>query len=118
MDGGAARWPRWLPLVATLALVSYLLFTPAPEVPSNLPVSDKVVHAAMFAALAVSSRWAGVGARATALWLAGFAVASECLQSALPIGRTGSVGDVLADMAGVLVGLLVVEGLARRGARV
>lgn len=109
--GAAARWARWLPFAVVAPVVLALLFSPAPEIPSNLPINDKVVHAVMFAALAVSLRWAWVGVRPTVVGLLVFGVVSEVVQAVLPIGRSGSVADFAADALGVLAGVALASRL-------
>jgi hypothetical protein len=91
---------------AAVVLVSLaVLFAPGPEVPSTPPGVDKVVHLLLFTALAVSGRWAGVGARALGPVLAMYAGVSEVIQGLAPLQRDASVGDWLADSAGILLGL-------------
>lgn len=81
----------------------------SPTVPSEGGVHnlDKVVHAALFAALAVTTRLRfGKGLLLVVL----YAVLSEVLQAVLPIHRDGNALDALADAAGAIVGW----GLASR----
>jgi hypothetical protein len=100
---------------AVVVLVSLaVLFAPASDVPSAPPGVDKLVHATLFAALAVTGRWAGVGVAALSALLVGYAVVSELIQGFTPLARSASVADGLADVAGVLVGLLVWGLLTRR----
>ena len=92
---------------ALVVLVSLgVLFAPGDEVPAALPGVDKVVHLLLFAALAVTGRWAGIRPLPLAVGLAGYAAASEVLQALAPLARSGSVADLAADLAGVAVGLL------------
>ena len=101
--------------VVLLSLV--VLFSPASEVPSGLPVNDKVVHASLFAALAVTGRLAGYATRLLAIGLVVYAGVSEVLQAALPIHRDGDVRDALADALGVLAGLALAQVAVRRRSR-
>jgi VanZ family protein len=78
---------------------------------------DKVVHAALFAALALTGRWAGVGRSVLAVLLVVYAAASEVVQGASPLARSASVADWVADVVGLLLGLALWELLARRGSR-
>ena len=94
-----------IPLGVTFVVALVVLFTPASGVPSGFEHSDKIIHLVLFAALAYTSRMAGIGWAGTALWVLGFAVLSEFLQAILPLGRSGSVADALADAAGIAVGL-------------
>jgi len=101
---------------AVVVLVSLaVLFAPASDVPSTPPGVDKIVHASLFAALAVSGRWAGVARGVLAGALAAYAALSEVVQEM--IGRDATVGDLLADVVGLLLGLLVWEWAARRASR-
>lgn len=110
-----------LPLTGVFAISLLVLFTPGSAVPSGPPNSDKVVHALLFAALAASSRFAGVGWRATAAWVLAYAALSEVLQAVLPINRGGSAADFAADAAGALLGLALyaagTAALRRAGSR-
>ena len=103
---------------AVAVLVSLaVLFAPAADVPLAPPNVDKVVHASLFAALASTGRWAGVGRTVLAMLLVAYGAVSEVLQAVTPLARSGSVTDWLADVAGVLVGLALWEWLVRRRAR-
>ena len=97
---------------ALAVLVSLVvLFAPADEVPAALPGVDTVVHVLLFAVLALSGRWAGAGPAVLAVGLTGYGALSEVLQAVTPLARTGSVADLLADLAGVAVGLLAWSAL-------
>lgn len=100
---------------AVVVLVSLaILFAPASDVPSAPPGVDKLVHVALFTALAVSGRWAGVGVAAIAWGLVGYAVVSELIQGLTPLARSASPADGLADLAGILIGLAVWGVVSRR----
>ena len=90
--------------VAVLASL-VVLFAPAGGVPVAPPGVDKVVHVLLFAVLAATGRWAGVGLVPLAASLAGYAAASEVLQDLLPLARSGSLADLLADLAGIALGV-------------
>jgi hypothetical protein len=93
---------------AVAVLVSLaVLFAPGPAVPSAPPGVDKVVHVSLFAALALSGRWAGIRRGVLATLLPLYAAASELLQELPALQRDASLGDLVADVAGVLAGLLV-----------
>lgn len=100
---GSAYLTRTVPLVVVFVISLVMLFSPASTVPTDPPVSDKVVHGLLFAALAAASLLARIPWWTTILWLAGYAVISEVLQAALPIGRSGDLADVLADLIGAAV---------------
>ncbi|MCZ2816760.1 VanZ family protein [Modestobacter sp. VKM Ac-2984] len=115
----AGHGPLARGVFAVVVLVSLaVLFTPASGVPSAPAGVDKVVHVLLFAVLAVSGRWAGVGRAVLAIVLVVYAAVSELVQSLPVLNRSTSVVDLLADVAGVVVGLLVGDALARhRGTR-
>lgn len=103
---------------AAAALVSLVvLFTPDSGVPTAPPGTDKVVHVALFAALTLTGRTAGIRVRVLLPALACYAVGSEPLQGALPIGRSADVGDALADLLGVAVGSTAHRGLSAAASR-
>ena len=90
-----------------------VLFAPAGDVPPAPPGVDKVVHLLLFAVLAVTGRWAGVRLGALAAVLAAYAALSEVLQALTPLARSGSPADLLADLAGIAVGIAGWEVAAR-----
>lgn len=100
-------------VVALISLV--VLFAPtAPAGPPVVKGLDKVVHAALFGALACTSRWRfGSGLRVF-LAVAAYAVLSELIQRLLLPQRSGDPYDAVADLAGATVGwLLAANGLRR-----
>ena|SRR5690242_17617917 len=110
VHGPLSRW-----IFALAVLVSLVaLFAPGPAVPSAPPGVDKVVHVTLFAALAFTGRWAGIRRGVLAAVLPVYAAASELLQELPALQRDASVGDLVADVAGVLGGLLLWELVARR----
>ncbi len=91
---------------AVAVLVSLaVLFAPAGDVPDAPAGVDKAVHLAVFLALAVTGRWAGMGAGVLGGLLVAYGVVSEVLQAVTPLARSGSLADLLADLAGVVLGL-------------
>lgn len=97
-----------LPFVMSLLVSWAILFTPASGVPSAPPGTDKLVHFALFAALAATGSLAGIRPRLLLPGLAAYAALSELLQGALPLGRSCETLDVLVDCAGALLGVLTV----------
>jgi hypothetical protein len=93
---------------ATVVLVSLVvLFAPQSATPSTLPPgTDKVIHMALFAALAWTGRRAGLPVVGLAIGLVTYAVGSEVLQGALPIGRSPDAVDAVVDTVGIAVGLI------------
>jgi hypothetical protein len=101
---------------AVAVLVSLaVLFAPAEDVPLAPAGVDKLIHASLFLALAVTGRWAGIRRVVLVPGLVLYAAASEVVQGM--IGRDAAVGDWVADVVGVLLGLLVWQALARHGKR-
>jgi VanZ family protein len=101
VHGALARGAFAVAVLVSLAV----LFSPAGHVPLAPPGVDKVVHAGLFLALAVTGRWAGVRAVVLGGLLVGYGAVSEVLQAVTPVERSGSVADLLADVAGVALGL-------------
>ena len=102
---------------AVVVLISFaVLFAPASDVPGAPPGVDKLVHIGLFTALALTGRWAGIGVRALVALLVGYAVVSELVQGLTPLARSASVGDGLADVGGIVLGLLLWGLLAGRRA--
>jgi len=102
---------------ALLLGISLAMFlTPGDDVPQGGP-NDKVVHALIFVALAVAGRWAGIPWLGLGLALAAYAAVTEVLQAVLPIHRDGDVHDLLADVVGIALGLLLSLAATRLGAR-
>jgi hypothetical protein len=114
VHGALARGAFAVAVLVSLAV----LFAPAGEVPDAQAGVDKVVHLALFLALAVTGRWAGMGARFLGLLLVAYGVVSEVVQAVTPLERSGSPADLLADVAGVALGLALWGlGSRLRGAR-
>ncbi|MGW0175131.1 VanZ family protein [Rhodococcus sp. NPDC003322] len=105
---------RAIPFFVVLVITLVMLFSPGSTVPSGPPNSDKVTHLLMFLALAVAARYAGFRAGWVLLGGALYAAVSEALQALLPIHRSGSIWDWLADVVGVAVGLALVWWVAHR----
>lgn len=100
---------------AVAVLVSLaVLFAPPSDVPDSAPGVDKVVHATLFLALAVTGRWAGIRRAVLAGGLVLYAAGSEVVQGLDVVGRSASVADWLADVVGLLAGLALWAVVARR----
>ena len=111
VHGSVARGVFAVAILISLAV----LFAPADDVPFAPPGVDKLVHASLFAALALTGRWAGVSRVVLAAVLVLYGAVSEVIQGM--IGRDAAVGDWLADVVGLLLGLLAWQWLARRADR-
>ncbi|MGY2085663.1 VanZ family protein [Blastococcus sp. SYSU DS0539] len=110
VGGALARAAFAVALVLSLVV----LFAPGSDVPSAPPGVDKVVHLLVFAGLALTGRWAGAPRTPLAVGLVLYAVGSELIQGLAPLGRSASVADGAADLAGVTVGLLLWGWRTRR----
>jgi VanZ family protein len=109
----ARRLLRVGPFAAVALFSIVVLFSPASAAPPLVAGLDKLVHLGLFAALALTGRWAGLRPVALAGCLAGYAVGSEVLQGLLPLGRTADVLDGLVDLVGVALGLVAAARLVR-----
>ncbi len=103
--GLASSLRRWAPFAGAAAVSAVVLFAPNPDVPgAGVPGLDKVVHAALFAALTFT----GLRARLPARWfipaVLGYALASEAIQGWVLPERSGDPRDLLADAVGVALG--------------
>jgi VanZ family protein len=105
-----ARWLRTLPFLALVALAGWLMLTPRPpelELPEWLSW-DKLAHAVCWAALGLAAwmvPWPGGGSRArraawTLLITVTYGGLLELAQHFLVRGRTGELGDAVADALG------------------
>jgi VanZ family protein len=94
----------------------YVLFSPSQGGPTLFDNSDKVVHCALFALLAATTRCRFGGAPALLGAVAAYAVLSEVAQAVLLPNRSGDVLDLLADLAGALLGWLLARWLLERRA--
>ena len=93
-----------------LLVVTYLALTPGPSAPPRILGIDKIEHFAAFAVLAILARgaWSDVRPWGIGVSLLIYGVLIETIQAAPILMRTASVGDVIADLAGILGGLLAV----------
>jgi VanZ family protein len=101
VHGALARGAFAVAVLVSLAV----LFAPASDVPDAPPGVAKLVHVAVFLALAFTGRWAGVRAAVLGALLVAYAAVSEVVQAVTPLERSGSVADLLADVVGVALGL-------------
>lgn len=110
--------PRGARIVAVLvlALTLALLLTPGNAVPdTDVPNSDKLVHAALFGLLAFTHAlaWPRVRLPIMALIVIAFGAATEITQTVVP-GRSADMLDLLADAAGAVLGLVIYARFWRR----
>jgi hypothetical protein len=92
------------------------LYWPRSVSGGDVPYVDKVVHAAIFAAVAFTGRRVGIPVALLVAVLAAHALVSELVQHWLLSARSGDPADVVADLAGVGLGVLaaVARGTGRR----
>lgn len=117
---GPARAACRAPLVGlAVALAAQAVVLYAPRQPGPVPFvhADKVVHVGVFLVPAVLALLAGFRGRVVVGLLVAHAVVSEVVQARLLPGRSGDPADVLADVVGVGVGLLLALAADRRAAR-
>jgi uncharacterized membrane protein YjdF len=99
--------PRWLLFALALAVQLVALYAPRAPSEGSAWGLDKVVHAALFAAVVWTGRRAGLPPLWLVLLCAIHAPVSELIQAHLLAHRDGTVGDALADLTGVAVGALL-----------
>ncbi|MEZ5532335.1 MAG: VanZ family protein [Steroidobacteraceae bacterium] len=104
----ALRWqPWWFAGGIVIALaIAVLSLLPSADLP-KVQLWDKFEHGFAYLALAA---WFGGIVRPDrylrlALVLLGFGIAIEIAQGAMGFGRTADVADVLANAAGIVIGL-------------
>jgi hypothetical protein len=98
---------RWVWFGVALAAQLVALYLPrAPSEGSGLGV-DKLVHAALFAAVVWTARRAGLPLVWVVVLCAAHGPLSEWVQSHFLPHRDGSVGDAVADLVGVALGALL-----------
>ena len=110
---GSRSWIRagWrLLFVLTVLAVAWLAFTPHPP-PRATTGWDKANHALAFCAMALAALggWPRAPGWAVPAALLGYGVLIECVQAVVP-GRSAEWADLLADAAGIALGLLLVHG--------
>lgn len=112
------RPARAAALAAAVVHVVVLYSPRAPAVGSSGIRWDLLVHVAVFAAVALTARRAGVGLRTVTVVLVVEALVSEAVQALWLPGRTGDVTDLVADAVGIAAGLWAAAALARRALHV
>lgn len=118
--GGSARtgrgW-RWA-FAAALAVQIVVLYLPRAAAPgTGLPL-DKIVHVAIFVAVAWTGVRAGIRPWPLVAALCAQAVLSEIVQHVLLPARSGDPADVAADLVGIALGMAAGLRLPGRGSGV
>ena len=105
---------RWrVALVVLVAVHLGVLYAPDAGGAPTFPGIDKVVHVATFASVVFAGLRAGLAARWWVPVVAAHAVVSELVQHWLLPHRSGDPADVVADLAGVGLGVLAARWLVR-----
>jgi VanZ family protein len=92
-------------IVWTLVLLAFL-WSPPPRNPRwNWEWLDETVHCVLFFGFAIAWSVARLGLRRVAIAGVALAIVTELVQPWLPWERTAQLGDVVADVVGLLVGL-------------
>ncbi len=99
---------------ATVVVQLVVLYWPFGIGGPGVPGLDKVVHVAVFGAVALAGRVAGVGVWPLVVGLGLHAVVSEVVQGALLDRRGADPLDVVADLVGVALGLAAARLVAVR----
>lgn len=94
-------------LAGAIAVSAVVLFWPTTPGPPLFPYADKIIHALVFATLALTAARVGLPVRALAFALVAYAVGSEVVQHTLLPGRSGDWTDALVDLVGAAAGLLL-----------
>jgi hypothetical protein len=107
-------------LVAAVVAQLVVLYAPSDVGPLPFPHADKVVHVGVFLVPVALALLAGFREAPVVALFAGQAVVSELVQWRLLADRSGDVVDVLADLTGVVLGVVVARlvgsGAAKRSA--
>ena len=115
---GTAGWRTALLGLLGLAVVAQLAVLYAPAQPHGVPSfihADKVVHALVFLVPTALALLAGFRPAVVVGVFAGHAVVSEVVQGALMPSRAGDPLDVLADLTGIALGVLLARAVAAAG---
>ena len=109
-----SRRAGWLLLAALVAVQLYGVYWPREPVATTFSMEDKLAHAAIFGAPVLVSVALGLAPRLVVPLVALNAPVSELVQGCFLTGRDGDVRDVLADLLGVGLGLVIGLVLRRR----
>ena len=108
----------WAPAVLWGGVIFFLSSLSDLSAVRGLGINDKVAHFLLFFVFGVTLAWAARDIGRTGFHLLVvflgilYAVTDEWHQSFVPM-RQPSVGDLLADLTGILVGYLIARGLIR-----
>ena len=100
-------------LALAVAVQLVVLYAPEGGGPPLFPNADKVVHVVVFLVPVALALLAGFRRSVVVVVFAGQAVLSEVVQGLLLPHRSGDVLDVVADLTGVALGVLVAVAVGR-----
>ncbi|MDE7381757.1 MAG: VanZ family protein [Muribaculaceae bacterium] len=116
-----SKWPSWTFTFIVLIIILWLTLAPHPLGETDIPMfpgADKIVHALMFGGLAMAGffdwsrthKWA----KLPVMWGWCIVLASavigidiEFAQQSMHLGRSLEIGDMIADVAGAVLALIV-----------
>ncbi len=104
-------------LVLTVAVQLVVLYAPAGGGPPLFSHADKVIHAVVFLVPVALALLAGFRRGVVVSVFAAQAVLSEVVQAVLLPHRSGDGLDVVADLTGVALGVLLAAAVGRMSAR-
>ena len=113
------RWAGQILFVTAIVLIADLALQPGHATPPRLFGSDKIEHMLAFMTLIFMARmgWPRLSVYISGAAVLGYGILIEILQATAWVGRTASVADVLADLAGIGLGLFLFNTLRRLSAR-
>lgn len=100
--------------VAAVAVILYMTLAPREDVPGSDAIWDKAAHSIAFGLLAIVGLLMSTHRRwLVALSVVGLGIGIELAQAVMPYGRQGDWRDALADIIGVVLGVIL-WAIARR----
>jgi hypothetical protein len=116
VDPSAPKLNRLWLVALCIALAAQLIVLYSPEVPGGPQIAglDKVIHICIFAVPALAALMAGISAPLALGALAVQAPVSELIQHFALSHRGGDVVDMMADLAGLVIGGLAYVVWRRR----
>ena len=112
-----SRYRNPLRVLTVLALLAnaVAVFMPGGDGVPLFPYADKVIHVLIFAVPALLGLLAGLPRRPWLGALAVYAPVTEIVQATLIPSRDGSVGDLAADLLGLVSAAIVWHGIRENG---
>lgn len=98
----ARKW-TWSAFTAVFFMHLFLLYSPSSGAPAPFTGFDKLMHAVGFTALTTPLLLLGFRPLATMLAMSAYAAISEFIQAFAVPGRSGELGDWIADCLGILL---------------